>query len=230
MFRDHGGLTGQREPAPVGVPWACRVRHASSGSRCATRLAPSRWTGTSIVMIKMSVGPPSIDLPPTPQAPCATRRALQSGPRCGWGLATGKVNAAVVAAGVATSAVKHAPRTRCGPGAGLAPGPVGLWVADGGSAPDRGRPRPPAPEAAPACASWRLRPTAGPGRSSPRRTSAWFGLDDHTPPQAGPTWTPTVSVPAESRSRAVGRQEAPDRVSKQQNRQAGGWYADGCTD
>ena len=64
MFRDHGGLTGQREPAPVGVPWACRVRHASSGSRCATRLAPSRWTGTSIVMIKMSVGPPSIDLPP----------------------------------------------------------------------------------------------------------------------------------------------------------------------
>jgi len=32
----------------------------------------------------------TVDLPPTPQAPCATRRALRSGPRCGWGLATGK--------------------------------------------------------------------------------------------------------------------------------------------
>ena len=43
-------LTGQRGPAAVGVPWRCRVRHALSGSRCATRLAPSRWTGFLIAM------------------------------------------------------------------------------------------------------------------------------------------------------------------------------------
>jgi hypothetical protein len=47
------GRAGQRVDdgsAPVGVPSRCRVRHVLSGSRCATRLAPSRWTGFLIAM------------------------------------------------------------------------------------------------------------------------------------------------------------------------------------
>ena len=47
------GRAGQRVDggsAPLGVPSRCRVRHVLSGSRCATRLAPSRWTGFLIAM------------------------------------------------------------------------------------------------------------------------------------------------------------------------------------
>jgi anti-sigma regulatory factor (Ser/Thr protein kinase) len=73
------------------------------------RLAPAAGRTGSERHEQMSTMRASVDLPPTPQAPGATRRVLRSVLELwGWGSATARQDAALLASEVVTTAVEHA--------------------------------------------------------------------------------------------------------------------------
>ena len=168
-FRDHprAGRAACRRRLSTGgrtvkVPGAARVERQSV--RYAARAQPLDWLSDR--HDHMSTVPVSIDLPPTPRAPWATRRVLRSVPG-GWGSATSELDA------LRRPPTSSPPRSSTPPLSTLAgrPRPVSVWWRPRRGAPDRGRRRPPVPEAAPTRASSRSSPTGAPWSTTTSTTT-----------------------------------------------------------
>ena len=206
------GLAGQRVDdgsAPVGVPSRCRVRHVLSGSRCATRLAPSRWTGFLIAMTKTSTVPVSIDFPRHHRRPGLPREYCDAS--LTW---VAGVRPPPSWTPLGWPPMSPPPQSRTPP---LSTPWSASWPGPGGGSVCRW-------PTAPGCAgSWATATTGTRGGGWSRGRTV--------PTTRHATWTSAASVPAADRSRTAGPRGNPDRVNTAApagRRRVGDGYA-GCT-